>query len=192
MLPVLQVVATLKTCKTGNKSGLWVEYLWLGWSFVLLFFNKILRNKIGSFFFNNPVLYFSILLHCIVRWVLQAMFPSACSFIVLIFTVFHYCFGLHDHLQVCRIFIFICLKDSASLLFFWFAAFFSRGHTLHAESFKHMKINILHTWRWACRPKHVVKDSENQYNRAARRRKHNLQNPLSSINVNLECMHPVN
>jgi hypothetical protein len=29
---------------------------------------------------------------------------------------------------------------------------------------KHMKINIwriLYTWRWPCRPKHVVKDSEN-------------------------------
>jgi hypothetical protein len=25
-----------------------------------------------------------------------------------------------------------------------------------AESFEHMKINILHTWRWPCRPKHVV------------------------------------
>jgi hypothetical protein len=49
-----------------------------------------------------------------VQWVLQFMFPSACS---------------------------------------------------EAESFKHMKINIwriLHTWRWPCRPKHVVKDSENQ------------------------------
>jgi hypothetical protein len=36
------------------------------------------------------------------------------------------CFGLHGHLQVCRIlhiFVFICWKDSASLLF-WFAAFF--------------------------------------------------------------------
>jgi hypothetical protein len=45
------------------------------------------------------VLYFSILLHCIVQWVLQVMFPSACSFIVLVFTVF----GLHGHIQVCRI-----------------------------------------------------------------------------------------
>jgi hypothetical protein len=29
---------------------------------------------------------------------------------------------------------------------------------------KYMKLNrwrILHTWRWPCRPKHVVKDSEN-------------------------------
>jgi hypothetical protein len=30
---------------------------------------------------------FSILLHCIVQWVLQVIFPSACSFIVLVFTV---------------------------------------------------------------------------------------------------------
>jgi hypothetical protein len=46
-----------------------------------------------------------------------------------------------------------------------------------------MKINIwriLHTWRWPCRPKHVVKDSETQHNKAARRRKHNLQYPLSA------------
>jgi hypothetical protein len=47
-----------------------------------------------------------------------------------------------------------------------------------AESFKHMKINILHTWRWPCSPKHVVKDSENQHNKGARRWKHNLQYPL--------------
>jgi hypothetical protein len=46
------------------------------------------------------------------------------------------------------------------------------------ESFKHMKINILHTWRWPYRPKHVAKDNENQHNKAARRRKHNLQYPL--------------
>jgi hypothetical protein len=65
------------------------------------------------------VLYFSILLHCIVQWVLQVLFPSACSFIV-------------------------------------FAA---------KQSFKHMKRStwrILHTRRWPCRPKHVVKNSENQ------------------------------
>jgi hypothetical protein len=29
-----------------------------------------------------------------------------------------------------------------------------------------------------CWPKHVVEDSENQHNKDARRRKHNLQNPL--------------
>jgi hypothetical protein len=37
---------------------------------------------------DSVLLYFSILLHCIVQWVLQVMFPSACSFIVL----FHYMF----------------------------------------------------------------------------------------------------
>jgi hypothetical protein len=36
---------------------------------------------------------------------------------------------------------------------------------------------ILYIWRWPCRPKHVVKDSENQHNKAAGRRKHNLQKP---------------
>jgi hypothetical protein len=40
--------------------------------------------------------------------------------------------------------------------------------------------NILHTLRWPCRPKHVVKDSGNQHNKAVRRRKHNLQNQLNN------------
>jgi hypothetical protein len=83
---------------------------------------------------SDAILYFSILLYCIVQCLLQIMFPSACSFIVFWFSLhFTACFGLHGHLQVCRIlhiFIFICLKDSA-LLLFWLAAFFSRGHTLH-------------------------------------------------------------
>jgi hypothetical protein len=39
--------------------------------------------------------------------------------------------------------------------------------------------NILHTWRWPCRPKHVVRDSENQHNKAACWRKHNLCKCLS-------------
>jgi hypothetical protein len=51
------------------------------------------------------------------------VFPSAFSFIVLVFTFFH--LGLHGHLQVCRIFIFVCLKDSASLLFGFAAIFFT-------------------------------------------------------------------
>jgi hypothetical protein len=42
-----------------------------------------------SFRFSNQILYFSILLHCIVQWVLQVMLPSSCSFIVLVFIVFH-------------------------------------------------------------------------------------------------------
>jgi hypothetical protein len=33
------------------------------------------------------VLYFSILLHCIVQWLLQVIFPSVCSFIALVFTL---------------------------------------------------------------------------------------------------------
>jgi hypothetical protein len=70
------------------------------------------------------ILYFSIPLHCIVQWVLQVIFPSACSFIVCWFPLsFTTCFGLHGHLQVCR--ILHIFKDSASLLFFL------RGHTLH-------------------------------------------------------------
>jgi hypothetical protein len=70
----------------------------------------------------------------IVQWVLQVMFPSACSFIVCWFSLFFTTrFVLHGHLQVSRIFhifIFISLKDSASLLV-WFVAYFSCGHTLH-------------------------------------------------------------
>jgi hypothetical protein len=65
--------------------------------------------SIRSVMFWNVILYFSILLHCIVQRVLQVMFPSACSFIV-------------------------C----------WFSLSFT-------------------TWRWPCRLKHVVKDSENQH-----------------------------
>jgi hypothetical protein len=38
------------------------------------------------------ILYFSILLHCIVQWFLQVMFPSECSFIV---EVSCHCFTLH-------------------------------------------------------------------------------------------------
>jgi hypothetical protein len=43
-----------------------------------------------------------------------------------------------------------------------------------AESFKHTK-NIPHTWRWPCRPKHVMKQWKPIYNKAARRRRDNLQ-----------------
>jgi hypothetical protein len=39
------------------------------------------------------------------QWLLQVMFPSACSFIVFWFSLsFTTCFGPHGHLQVCRIF----------------------------------------------------------------------------------------
>jgi hypothetical protein len=49
--------------------------------------------------------------------ILQVMFPSACSFISCWFSLsFTTCFGLHGHLQVCR--ILHIFKDSASLLFF--------------------------------------------------------------------------
>jgi hypothetical protein len=69
------------------------------------------------------IIYFSILLHCVVQLLLQVMFPSVCSFIIFWFSLsFTTCFGLHGHLHVCRIlhiFIFICLKDSALLLFFF-------------------------------------------------------------------------
>jgi hypothetical protein len=57
------------------------------------------------------------------------MFPSACSFIVCCFPLsFTTCFGLHGHLQVCRIFYFDMLEG------FYFAAFTvfcSLGYTLY-------------------------------------------------------------
>jgi hypothetical protein len=43
------------------------------------------------------------------------LFPSACSFIVLVFTVFHYVFRSTWPSSCVGYFIFICLKDSASL-----------------------------------------------------------------------------
>jgi hypothetical protein len=55
------------------------------------------------------------------------MFPSACSFIVLVFTVSLHVSAYIAIFRCVVYFIFICLKDSASLLF---SAFFSRGHTL--------------------------------------------------------------
>jgi hypothetical protein len=76
---------------------------------------------------NLPHLKFSCI--CL-PWLLQVMIPSACSFIVFWFSLsFTTCFGLHGYLQVCRIFrifIFICLKDFASLLFSFVAFFFHK------------------------------------------------------------------
>jgi hypothetical protein len=48
------------------------------------------RCEIIGVLHKRIILYFCILLHCIVQWVLQVMFPSAWSFIMLVFTVFHY------------------------------------------------------------------------------------------------------
>jgi hypothetical protein len=80
-------------------------------------------NRTGTFLLRNThtlliKLYFSILLHCIVQWVFEVMFQSACSFIVCWFSLsFTTCFGLHGHLQVCRIFYFHMFEG------FCFAAF---------------------------------------------------------------------
>jgi hypothetical protein len=63
--------------------------------------------------------------------VLQVMFPYACSFIVLVFTVSLYVSAYMAIFKCVGYFIFIYLKDSASLLFFF--AFFSRSHTLHVS-----------------------------------------------------------
>jgi hypothetical protein len=91
------------------------------------------HDKGFSAFASSPtslqILHFSILLHCIVQWILKVMFPSAYSFILCWFSLsFTTCFGLHGHLQVCRIlhiFIYLCLRIllRCVLLHFWFAAF---------------------------------------------------------------------
>jgi hypothetical protein len=74
------------------------------------------------------ILYFSILLHCIVQWVLQSTFPSACSYIVLVFIVSLHVSAYMAIFRCVGYFIFKCLENSASLLF---SAFFSLGHTLN-------------------------------------------------------------
>jgi hypothetical protein len=71
------------------------------------------------------------------------------------------------------------LKDFASLLFMLFFTWSHSACFLCRILQTYENKNILHTWRWPCRPKNVVKDSENQHNKAVRRRKHNLQNPLN-------------
>jgi hypothetical protein len=61
------------------------------------------------------------------HWVLQVMLPCDFSFIVLTFTT---CFGLHGHLEVCRIFLFSYVWRILLRCFF---ALVSRGHTLHVS-----------------------------------------------------------
>jgi hypothetical protein len=87
--------------------------------------------------FSSITLYFSILLHCIVQWVLQVMFPSACSFVVCWFPLsFTTCFALHGHLQVCRIlriFISKCLRILLPC-FLGLLPFFTWSHSLCFQS----------------------------------------------------------
>jgi hypothetical protein len=67
----------------------------------------------------------------IYQWILQIMFPSACSFIVLVFTVsLHPSAYMAIFMCVGYIFFFVCLKDSVSLHFF---LPFSRGYTPHVS-----------------------------------------------------------
>jgi hypothetical protein len=61
-------------------------------------------------------------------WVLQVMFPSACSFIVLVFTVSLHVSAYMAIFRCVGYFIFICFKDSASLLFSA-SFFFTWSHT---------------------------------------------------------------
>jgi hypothetical protein len=71
----------------------------------------------------------------------------------LVVTVYTICFGLYGHLQVCRVFSFTFLKESASLVLL------ARGYT-----FAQWQLNVR---------QRII------YSRAARRRQHNLQNPLN-------------
>jgi hypothetical protein len=57
------------------------------WGYVMLCGRRLLWMEPSTY---AIILHFSTLLHCIVQWVLQVMLLSACSFIVLVFTVFHY------------------------------------------------------------------------------------------------------
>jgi hypothetical protein len=76
-------------------------------------------------------------MHCLVyayvEWVLHVMSPSVCSFIVCWFPLyFTTCFGLHGHLQVCRIlhiFMFIYLKILFRC-FFGSLPFFTWSHSV--------------------------------------------------------------
>jgi hypothetical protein len=62
------------------------------------------------------------------------------------------------------------------------------GHFIFPSGIK--KENILHTWRWPCRPKHVVWPSTTNrktiYNKAARRRQLNLKSYLTYVP---RCVH---
>jgi hypothetical protein len=125
----------------------------------------------------------------LVHWLLQVMFPSVNSFIVFWFSLsFTACFGLHDHLEMCRIlhiFIFICLKDSASMLFWFVAPFF---HLVTLCMFSICGVGKI--WGITICPTHLKMAMQAEtcserrwkptYNKAARRRKHNLQNPLNN------------
>jgi hypothetical protein len=50
-------------------------------------FNHISALKFCTNILFLIILYFNILLHCIVQWLLQVMFPFACSFIVFWFSL---------------------------------------------------------------------------------------------------------
>jgi hypothetical protein len=86
------------------------------------------------------------------------------------------------HVSICV--LFLCCFPSLFLLFPCVCACLLALSLLFVDIWQTAsdiwKKNIPHTWGWPYRPKHVVKDSENQHNKAARRRKHKLQNPLNN------------
>jgi hypothetical protein len=72
-------------------------------------------------------IYISILLQCIFQWLLQFIFPSACSFTVLVSTVSLHVSAYMAIFMYIEFFILIYFKDSASLLFF--CLFFTWSHS---------------------------------------------------------------
>jgi hypothetical protein len=74
-------IADMLSCCTP----IFFSSIWIGIAFAYWLDNQGdgVQVLVGSWIFI--ILYFSILLHCIVQWVLQVKFPSVCSFIVLVF-----------------------------------------------------------------------------------------------------------
>jgi hypothetical protein len=107
------------------------------------------------------ILYFRILLHCIVQWVLQAMLPSACNFIVDVschcLTFSCHCFTLHisAYMAILKCVPFLHVVTLCIFLFVFFYSVF--GNVQSVTTYKegknqrsrflqeHENKNILHT-----------------------------------------------
>jgi hypothetical protein len=66
-----------------------------------------LREELAALRYSEQfiILYFSILLHCIVQWVLRLCCRLRAALLCWFSLSFTTCFCLHGHLQVCRSFI---------------------------------------------------------------------------------------
>jgi hypothetical protein len=95
------------------------------------------------------------------QWLLQVMFPSACSFIVFWFSLsYTICFSLHGHVQVCRIlhiFLFICLKDSAFSSFIRIESIVIAGYvSVCIQLYCILVFTVLHYMFWPTWPSSSV------------------------------------